>query len=382
MPRSEDNICERSSKFHFVNDFLYKEVGDHPENRSYVERYYPQGYEGGVANIPDNENGVPPQAPPAPKFYRPGRDNERPAPPPDYQRRPQHFSSPAEGGRPHYQNQERRQHLREQAPIVQESVNQQAYHTQSLSNPFTIEKKKPNNPNEKRKFQLSRPSFNDDSPQSFQKEPSFEEERPRPHHSRPHPDELHHQQSERPHQRPDRPHQQQSHQRPDRPIQRPDGPHQQRDGPQQDFDGPQFQPNRPGGRRPHPRPQPGPFRPVPGADPVFESHNTERFQPHRPTHGAPPPPSHHRPEFGDRPSANFREHRPQVSFEPQHDREQPRPSFASHSPPVYHPQQPFYSPPPHNIHEASSIELPKFRIPENRPLVQRDASSNPLSFLG
>ena len=55
MPRTEDNICEKSSEFHFVNDFLYKEVSLDPEghNKTYAERYYPEGYVGGVASITD-----------------------------------------------------------------------------------------------------------------------------------------------------------------------------------------------------------------------------------------------------------------------------------------------------------------------------------------
>ncbi|XP_068238612.1 uncharacterized protein [Palaemon carinicauda] len=42
MPRSEDNICERSSTFHFVNDFLYKELEG--PNKTYADRYYPEGF--------------------------------------------------------------------------------------------------------------------------------------------------------------------------------------------------------------------------------------------------------------------------------------------------------------------------------------------------
>lgn len=49
MPRSEDNICAKSSKFHFVNEFLYKEVDG--ENKTYADRYYPEGFEDGVANL-------------------------------------------------------------------------------------------------------------------------------------------------------------------------------------------------------------------------------------------------------------------------------------------------------------------------------------------
>ena len=37
MPRSEDNICARSSTFHFVNDFLYKEV-EGERNGTYADR--------------------------------------------------------------------------------------------------------------------------------------------------------------------------------------------------------------------------------------------------------------------------------------------------------------------------------------------------------
>ncbi|XP_045122420.1 histone acetyltransferase KAT6A-like [Portunus trituberculatus] len=49
MPRSEDNICARSSKFHFVNDFLYKELqAEDGRNKTYADRYYPEGFEFGV----------------------------------------------------------------------------------------------------------------------------------------------------------------------------------------------------------------------------------------------------------------------------------------------------------------------------------------------
>ncbi|XP_063606391.1 proline-, glutamic acid- and leucine-rich protein 1-like [Penaeus indicus] len=56
MPRSEDNICAKSSKFHFVNEFLYKEVEG--ENKTYADRYYPEGFEDGVANLDDGPTPV------------------------------------------------------------------------------------------------------------------------------------------------------------------------------------------------------------------------------------------------------------------------------------------------------------------------------------
>ncbi|XP_050732655.1 histone acetyltransferase KAT6A-like [Eriocheir sinensis] len=50
MPRSAENICARSSKFHFVNDFLYKELeGSDGRNKTYADRYYPEGFANGVS---------------------------------------------------------------------------------------------------------------------------------------------------------------------------------------------------------------------------------------------------------------------------------------------------------------------------------------------
>ncbi|KAG0719395.1 hypothetical protein GWK47_000753 [Chionoecetes opilio] len=59
MPRSEDNICARSSTFHFVNDFLYKELqpeGD--RNKTYAQRYFPEGFEFGVAGTGSGVGGI------------------------------------------------------------------------------------------------------------------------------------------------------------------------------------------------------------------------------------------------------------------------------------------------------------------------------------
>lgn len=49
MPISKENICKKSSQFHFVNDYLYKPIKDEDGNNStlYADRYYPDGYEPG-----------------------------------------------------------------------------------------------------------------------------------------------------------------------------------------------------------------------------------------------------------------------------------------------------------------------------------------------
>lgn len=50
MPVGKDNICAKSSQFHFVNDYLYKTVEGEDGNNAtgiYVDRYYPEGYEQG-----------------------------------------------------------------------------------------------------------------------------------------------------------------------------------------------------------------------------------------------------------------------------------------------------------------------------------------------
>lgn len=49
MPVGRDNICEKSSQFHFVNDYLYKTVdnedGSSSDSGIYADRYYPEGFE-------------------------------------------------------------------------------------------------------------------------------------------------------------------------------------------------------------------------------------------------------------------------------------------------------------------------------------------------
>ncbi|CAG4943440.1 unnamed protein product [Colias eurytheme] len=47
MPPTHDNICQKSSKYHFVNEYLYKQINDEEVQRKpnapirYSERYYP-----------------------------------------------------------------------------------------------------------------------------------------------------------------------------------------------------------------------------------------------------------------------------------------------------------------------------------------------------
>lgn len=50
MPPGGDNICEKSSQYHFVNEYLYKPVNleEHQQEPNislrYSERYYPGNY--------------------------------------------------------------------------------------------------------------------------------------------------------------------------------------------------------------------------------------------------------------------------------------------------------------------------------------------------
>ncbi|XP_071530294.1 uncharacterized protein [Panulirus ornatus] len=104
MPRSADNICAKSSKFHFVNDYLYKELdGERGANKTYADRYYPEGFEFGVAAVDTTGQVAAAQAPqrPAPGYVdqQPPRKSQQP----QYQedlgdpfviRRPEQFSRP------------------------------------------------------------------------------------------------------------------------------------------------------------------------------------------------------------------------------------------------------------------------------------------------
>lgn len=50
MPPGGDNICEKSSQFHFVNEYLYKPLNleEHQSKPNislrYSDRYYPENY--------------------------------------------------------------------------------------------------------------------------------------------------------------------------------------------------------------------------------------------------------------------------------------------------------------------------------------------------
>lgn len=50
MPPSGDNICDQSSKYHVVNDYLYKPINEEEHQTrpnvtlKYSERYYPESF--------------------------------------------------------------------------------------------------------------------------------------------------------------------------------------------------------------------------------------------------------------------------------------------------------------------------------------------------
>ena len=95
MPVGKDNICDKSSQFHFVNDYLYKTVenedGSNASSGIYADRYYPEGYEQGKEF--DMSEVVQPDRPNLQPFNRrqpstrPDERQRRPAPGPQ-QRHP------------------------------------------------------------------------------------------------------------------------------------------------------------------------------------------------------------------------------------------------------------------------------------------------------
>lgn len=62
MPPGGDNICEKSSQFHFVNEYLYKPLNleEHQAKPNisirYSDRYYPENY---YENYEDEEDEPP-----------------------------------------------------------------------------------------------------------------------------------------------------------------------------------------------------------------------------------------------------------------------------------------------------------------------------------
>lgn len=62
MPPSSDNICQQSSQFHFVNDFLYRPINaEEAQSRPnvtirYADRYYPENYYEGPQEQEGGEN--------------------------------------------------------------------------------------------------------------------------------------------------------------------------------------------------------------------------------------------------------------------------------------------------------------------------------------
>ncbi|KAI5692758.1 hypothetical protein M8J75_000323 [Diaphorina citri] len=81
MPPSSENICQQSSQFHFVNDFLYKAINEEEHERKpnvslrYADRYYPESYyheEDQIEEEPQEVRRPPPQVQPRPVTLRPG----------------------------------------------------------------------------------------------------------------------------------------------------------------------------------------------------------------------------------------------------------------------------------------------------------------------
>lgn len=61
MPPGADNICEKSSQYHFINDYLYKPVNlEEHQNKPnvslrYSDRYYPNQYHANNEEVGDYE---------------------------------------------------------------------------------------------------------------------------------------------------------------------------------------------------------------------------------------------------------------------------------------------------------------------------------------
>ncbi|XP_054278115.1 transcription factor SPT20 homolog [Macrosteles quadrilineatus] len=96
MPPSSDNICQQSSQYHFVNDFLYKPINQEEFDKKpnvtlrYSDRYYPENY---------YEEGQAYESRPVPvKASRPVQQPTplRPSPSPQQFRANQVFHSPEE----------------------------------------------------------------------------------------------------------------------------------------------------------------------------------------------------------------------------------------------------------------------------------------------
>lgn len=83
MPQGSDNICKRSSDFHFVNDYLYQQINNDSLRPQYADRYYPDASLSG-----DNLQSRPaPQATYTDRQERPVRrrlQQPRPQPQPDF----------------------------------------------------------------------------------------------------------------------------------------------------------------------------------------------------------------------------------------------------------------------------------------------------------
>lgn len=69
MPPSGDNICAKSSQYHFVNDYLYKPLNAEEAQTKpnvtlrYSDRYYPENYYPGETVEEDEPQQLPRRQP-------------------------------------------------------------------------------------------------------------------------------------------------------------------------------------------------------------------------------------------------------------------------------------------------------------------------------
>ncbi|CAG0924394.1 unnamed protein product [Notodromas monacha] len=94
MPEGDENICKMSSKYHFVNDYLYKPINEEEDGGTlqYSDRYYPEGYHAG-ANM-ELDGNVSPQV----QQRKHNAQHKRPSSGTNQQRRrpAEYFEDPAE----------------------------------------------------------------------------------------------------------------------------------------------------------------------------------------------------------------------------------------------------------------------------------------------
>jgi hypothetical protein len=128
MPATKENICQKSSEFHFVNEYLYKPIEDEYGNNNtflYADRYYPDGYEPGVPF--DMANSKKPEK----NQYQTAAQNRRPQNQPrvrpqgnEYDNRRQDSRVPIQQRKPLYSDEEYEQDSRPMPSNRRSQINQ------------------------------------------------------------------------------------------------------------------------------------------------------------------------------------------------------------------------------------------------------------------